>query len=150
MRRNGPMARDGRFEVQQSPRTELARILLAVADPIRLRMLNLLLAGELSPEQISRVLGVQEKIIVRHLVLFREGKMVAMRTNRNVKFYTVRSDPEFTPIPLLRLAVEMIEHDSVLKMDLAVFDAGRQDNQQCDRAVEAQSPNSIGELRPGL
>lgn len=144
------MARDGKFEVQQSPRTELARILLAVSDPIRLRMLNLMLAGELCSEQFSRILGVQEKIISRHLVLFRESKMVVMRTNRNVKFYSVRSDPEFTPVRLLRLAVEMIEHDSALKADLGVFHADSQDSPQRDRAIEAQRSNVIGDLRLGF
>lgn len=145
-RRTRDMTRDNNFGVQQSPRTELARTLLALADPIRMRMLNLMFAGELSPEQFARILGLPEKIISRHLMLFRESKMVSMQTKRNVKFYAIRSDPEFAATRLLRLAVGMIEHDSVLRSDLAVFYAIRQESGLCDPAPKGQISNAIQEF----
>lgn len=141
------MKRDGNFEVQQSPRTELARTLLALADPIRLRMLNLMFAGELSPEQFAQTLGVNEKIISRHLVLFRESKIVAMRTRGNVKFYTVLDEAECSHIKLLRLAIELLEDDSVLSADIKVFYAVHQVPPQSQLDGDEPRSNPIESLR---
>lgn len=140
----------GDFVSQRSPRNEMARALLALADPIRLRMLNLMLAGELSPAQLAQCLGVQEKIISRYLMLFREGKIVIMRTKRNVKFYTIRSDPEFKLFRFLRTAIKMIEHDAVLKADLAVFHAGGQESRSWTPADEDRPAHAVRELQLGF
>lgn len=115
------MATNGNDRAQQTPRNELARILLALADPIRLRMLNLMFAGELSPEQFTQTLGVDEKTVSKHLVLFRESNLVAWHTRKNVKYYTVRKAGECRHFPLLSLAIEMLGDDSALRTDIALL-----------------------------
>ena len=144
------MATNGNDHAPQSLRSELARTLLALADPIRLRMLNLMFAGELPPEEFAQILGVNEKIISRHLVLLRESRIVAMRTKRNVKFYTVRDEVECPHIRLLRLAIELLEDDSVLNADARVFHAVHQMVPQCQQDDEDQHSNPIEITRLAL
>ncbi len=144
------MATNGNDRAQQTPRTELARTLLAIADPIRLRMLNLMFAGELSPEQFVQILGVDERTISRHLVLFRESKTVSMRTKRNAKFYTLRAEVECPHIRLLRIAIELLADDSVLNADVRVFYAVHQLVPQSQQDGEDPHSNPIERLRLAL
>jgi DNA-binding transcriptional ArsR family regulator len=102
---------------------EIARTLLTLADPIRLRMLNLMMAGSAAPEQFSQVLGVELKTITKHLVYFREREMVATHTKRNIKYYSVRRRPETPQSRLISFVLELIEHEPVMQDDVAVFNS---------------------------
>lgn len=122
------MTTAGNNRSQQAPRSELARILLALADPIRLRMLNLMKAGALSPEQFAQLLGIAEKSASRHLVFFRESGLVATRTRNNVKFYTIRKGIAERYSRLLSLTIELLEEDSVLSADVAIFNSAHEED----------------------
>ena len=117
------MANSGRDDLRQTPRSELARALLALADPIRLRMLNLMFVGALSPGQFAVSLGVAENVISKHLVYFRETKIVATWTRGNTKYYTVRKETQCPYFRLLTLAIEFLQTDSALSTDAAIFNS---------------------------
>lgn len=131
------MATNGNNGAQQTPRTELARTLLALADPIRLRMLNLMFAGALSPQQFAQVLGVDEKAVSRHLALFRDSRLVAWHTKNNIKHYTVRKQFECRHFGLLSLAIELLKDDSELRADIAVFSLHRTEYQHVQADTQA-------------
>ena len=106
---------------QNAPRRELARMLAALADPLRLRMLNLMLAGELSPKEFAELLGVSSTIISRHLVYFRDAKIVAWHTRNSTRHYTARPSIECPHSRLVLLVTELMKDDSTLRSDLDSF-----------------------------
>lgn len=138
----------GNTRTLQTPRSELARILLALADPIRLRMLNLMFAGSLSPEQFAQLLGIAEKSASRHLVFFREGGLIATHTRGNVRFYTIRKGLSDRYSRLLSLTIELLEEDSVLSADVAIFNTLHEGDRICpdDRVFQKEhfEANHIG------
>lgn len=103
------------------PRRELARTLAALADPLRLRMLNLMLAGELSPNQLSELLGVSTAIISRHLIYFRDAKIVGWHTRNGKRHYTVQRSAVDPHARLVSLVTELLKGDLTLRSDLEVF-----------------------------
>lgn len=123
MGRRRHLANAGDNDLEQAPRRELARTLLALADPIRLRMLKLMFAGALCHEQFAKLLGIDEKTVSKHLVFFREGKVLAVAHTRkdNTKYYTVRRGEDYPYFRLLELALELLDQDPVLWADEAAF-----------------------------
>lgn len=116
------MATKGNDHPQENPRGELARSLSVLADPIRLRMLNLMLSGALSPAQFAELLGIEEKTASKHLFLFREHKLVAVRkTRNNVKYYGLRHEKECPHFRLISLVMELLEGDPVMCADVAIY-----------------------------
>lgn len=137
------MATNRNDRPRQTPRSELARTLLAIADPIRLRMLNLMIAGTLSPQQFAQLLGIDERAVSKHLVLFRESKLVVWRTRRNTKYYTLRKPAESQHFPLLSLAIEMLKEDLALRADLAVFMNSQEEVPQSWPDANIDGPNYV-------
>lgn len=111
---------------QQTPRSDLARVLLALANPIRLRMLNLMFEGPRSPQQFAHLLGVDEKTISKHLVLFRESKIVAWHTKRNIKYYTARQSADSPHFRLLLLVIELLKDDAAFCADVAILNRSQE------------------------
>ncbi len=127
------MAPNENNRAQENPRSELARMLLALADPIRLRMLKLMSLGALSPGQLAQLLGIAETTASKHLVFFRESKLVAARTQNNVKYYSLRRENECPYSRLISLAIELLEGDPVMWADVAVY-----------KSLHAENPSSGG------
>lgn len=144
----GPMAKIGNYEIQQTPRTELARILLALADPIRLRMLNLMFARALAPEQFAQLLEIDEKSVFKHLVLFRESKIVAWHTRNNIKYYTVRNSAECPHFQLLLLAIELLKDDLALHADLAILNHSQAEVLQSRPDEKIHPPKCVDPRNP--
>jgi len=114
------MADTESYDAQQAPRSDLARTLLALADPIRLRMLSLMSCGSFCPEQLAQVLGVDTKIITKHLVYFRDSKLVTMRSKGNTKYYGICRETAHGRSRLVNLVIELLEEDNTVRADVAI------------------------------
>lgn len=65
------------------------RIFRALADPIRLEILQLLLNGEVCVCEIFSKLNVPQPLVSRHLKILRECGLVKVRKERNRRYYSV-------------------------------------------------------------
>jgi DNA-binding transcriptional ArsR family regulator len=72
--------------VSQADLLEAAR---ALADPTRLRMIDLLLEGELYAQEIVGRLGVAQSAVSRHLAQLERAGLVTVEARRGSKFYAV-------------------------------------------------------------
>ncbi|MDQ3225268.1 MAG: metalloregulator ArsR/SmtB family transcription factor, partial [Chloroflexota bacterium] len=79
-------ARPSRQAAAQAELLESAR---ALADPTRLRMLDLLLEGELYAQEIVGRLGVAQSAVSRHLAQLERAGIVTVDLRRGAKFYAV-------------------------------------------------------------
>jgi DNA-binding transcriptional ArsR family regulator len=72
--------------------TRLARILFALADPVRLRMLNLMTGGEVSSKDIVRVLRAGAEVVSRHITSLQSGGLISTRRKGRTWHYLIRRD----------------------------------------------------------
>lgn len=63
----------------------------ALADPTRLRMLDMLLEGELYAQEIVGRLGVAQSAVSRHLALLERAGLVTVQARRGSKYYAVNA-----------------------------------------------------------
>ena len=66
----------------------------AFADPTRLRLLNVLLEGELCVCDLCDVLDVIQPKVSRHLAYLRRVGLVAVRQDSKWKYYSIVKKPE--------------------------------------------------------
>ena len=64
----------------------------ALADPTRLRMLDLLLEGELYAQEIVGRLGVAQSAVSRHLSQLERAQLVTVQARRGSKYYAVNPE----------------------------------------------------------
>jgi DNA-binding transcriptional ArsR family regulator len=72
--------------------TNLLEAARALADPTRLRMLDLLLEGELYAQEIVGRLGVAQSAVSRHLGQLERAEIVTVDLRRGSKYYAVNPD----------------------------------------------------------
>lgn len=84
-----------------------SQLFRVMADPIRLRMLHLLRAGELCVGDLVTVLDVPQPTASRHLAYLRRAGLIAARKNSYWTFYALA--PARTP--LHRKVLECLEAD---------------------------------------
>ena len=72
-------------------RAELLEGARALADPTRLRMVDLLLEGELYAQEIVGRLGVAQSAVSRHLAQLERAGLVTVEARRGSKFYAVNA-----------------------------------------------------------
>jgi DNA-binding transcriptional ArsR family regulator len=77
----------GRAEA--SDQVDLLDAARALADPTRLRMLDLLLEGELYAQEIVGRLGVAQSAVSRHLGQLERAGLVTVDARRGSKYYAV-------------------------------------------------------------
>ncbi len=82
---------------------ELLDAARALADPTRLRMLDLLLEGELYAQEIVGRLGVAQSAVSRHLSQLERAGIVTVEARRGSKYYAVN------PTRLEAIAAALIE-----------------------------------------
>ena len=75
-----------------APAPNLLEAARALADPTRLRMLDLLLEGELYAQEIVGRLGVAQSAVSRHLGQLERAGIVTVDLRRGSKFYAVNPD----------------------------------------------------------
>jgi DNA-binding transcriptional ArsR family regulator len=64
-----------------------------VAEPTRRRILDLLLAGELSVGELVAVLAISQPAVSRHLRVLRDAGLVISRTDAQRRLYRVSAAP---------------------------------------------------------
>lgn len=72
--------------------TELIEAARALADPTRLRIVDLLLEGELYAQEIVAKLGVAQSAASRHLAQLERAGVVSVQARRGSKYYAVNAD----------------------------------------------------------
>ncbi len=75
-----------------APEPNLLEAARALADPTRLRMLDLLLEGELYAQEIVGRLGVAQSAVSRHLGQLERAGIVTVDLRRGSKYYAVNPD----------------------------------------------------------
>jgi DNA-binding transcriptional ArsR family regulator len=82
-------ARPGSSPGSGSGEVDLLDAARALADPTRLRMLDLLLEGELYAQEIVGRLGVAQSAVSRHLSQLERAGLVTVQARRGSKYYAV-------------------------------------------------------------
>ncbi len=90
----------------------------AFADPTRLRILNLLLEGELCVCDLCAVLGEIQPKVSRHLAYLRRAELVSVRTEGKWKHYRIIKRPEGLRRKLLQCVASCLRGVDVLEGDL--------------------------------
>lgn len=70
----------------------LLEALRALADPSRLRIIDLLQGGELYAQEIVGRLGVAQSAVSRHLAQLDRAGLITVRPERGVKYYAINHD----------------------------------------------------------
>lgn len=124
-------------ECQCSP-SRLARIHLALADPIRLRMLALIRAEALNSEQLSQVLALDPHIIAKHLTYLRDGGVVSMRRRGKITYYSVRTKATCAESQLVHLTLDLLRLEPYMDGEFAMLKAVCELEAECQDAEDGR------------
>ena len=97
----------------------------AFAEETRLRILNVLMEGEICVCDLCKVLRVPQPKISRHLAYLRRARLVEVRREGKWKHYSLPGSPTGLEKTLLDCVGSCLRGVSVLKGDLARLDASR-------------------------
>ena len=103
----------------------------AFADETRLRILSLLLEGEICVCDLCSVLDVLQPSISRHLAYLTRVDLVAVRQKGKWKYYSVRKKPTGLHRTLLNCVRTCLRDFDVLQEDLAKLRHLHRDKQCC-------------------
>lgn len=73
----------------------IARRFRALADPLRVRLLDLLRDGELSVSELAARLGAGQQNVSKHLAVLADAGLVARRKDGNHVYYGIADDGVF-------------------------------------------------------
>lgn len=133
-----------------SKAAELARILQAVADPVRLRILNLLARHDATQRQLVQVLQLKPQVVSKHLSQLRAGRFVATSRRGNTGHYIIRWHSHSTESELLRVILTSLRGLPELQADVALLKAiHRQDRKQERQRMETYEVAPLPTLEPG-
>lgn len=129
----------------------MAQTFLALADPVRLRMLNLMLNDEVSVHYFTIILKLSGHTISQHLVYLRNGGFVAGRRIGRTYHYFVPYASDSIERQLLQLALQSLTHAPEMQEDLAVLRAmeSGDHNVRASRPTELPAWASIAASSPG-
>lgn len=99
------------------PSPEPADLFRTFADTTRLRILNLLLEGELCVCDLSEILGEIQPKVSRHLATLRRAALVQVRREGKRKFYSLSGDPPPLHQTLIRCVGSCLSELEVLQLD---------------------------------
>lgn len=98
---------------------EMANKLKALGDPTRLRILHLLLYGELCVCDIQQVLEASQPFVSRHLFYLKSAGLVSDRREGYRVFYKLlESSEDATCRSIVHLLKEVAPHEPILREDL--------------------------------
>ena len=103
--------------------TRLARILFALADPGRLRMLNLMIGGEVSSKDIVRVLRVGAEVVSRHIISLQSGGLISTHRIGLTWHYSIRRDTARNDVEcqVIQLVLTSFRSQPDMQADLALL-----------------------------
>ncbi|MGH9681579.1 MAG: ArsR/SmtB family transcription factor [Candidatus Acidiferrales bacterium] len=101
----------------------LALLFRALADPTRLRLLNLTADREICVCYFVEILGISQPKISRHLAYLRRAGIVAVRRQGRWMHYRVLTPPDPAAASILKAALERLRQDPEMKSDLAKLDS---------------------------
>src|SRR5438034_11356734 len=99
------------------PLTELERLFKALSDPTRLRILGLLLTGEICVCHIHESLRIPQPKASRHLAYLRRAGLVATRRDGLWVHYRLAEPPDATVRTVLNAAVHTLGHVATAQGD---------------------------------
>ncbi len=97
----------------------------AFADPTRIRLLNLLLEGEVCVCDLCTVLGMSQPKVSRHLAYLRRAGLVTVRREGKWKHYAVVKHPAGLYRRLFGCVRDCLREIDLLQTDLARLKAVR-------------------------
>lgn len=107
---------------QQSKTPEaLAHLLEAVAEPTRLRIINLLHVQPLCVCDLQNVLGLSEPVVSRHLARLRFAHLVTANRDGNRVVYRLNQADSPARLALAQFLSEICALEPSLQKDLEVF-----------------------------
>ena len=93
--------------LQESTSTHLADLFSALSDPTRLRIISVLLDGEMNVGQIAAQLGMTESAVSHQLRGLRQMRLVRSRKEGRQVYYTLDDDHV---AKLYLLGLDHVEH----------------------------------------
>ncbi len=103
--------------------TDTARIMSALGDPARLRIVNLIWHGkEVCNCQIEPITGYLPSKISRHLSLLRQAGLLSERRNGTFIYYRMKEPGSAVHTALLELLSRICEADPLLQQDREILD----------------------------
>ena len=93
--------------LQEQTSTHLADLFSALSDPTRLRIISVLLAGEMNVGDLAAQLEMSESAVSHQLRGLRQMKLVRGRKNGRQVYYTLDDDHI---AKLYRLGLDHVEH----------------------------------------
>jgi ArsR family transcriptional regulator, arsenate/arsenite/antimonite-responsive transcriptional repressor len=99
--------------------TQVDLIFRAFADPIRLRILNVLQEGELCVCDLVEILGLPQPTVSRHLSYLRRAGLVKVRQARSWNFYELTRAESMLHIKMLECLGSCFRDVPEMRRDLA-------------------------------
>ena len=85
------MARSTITLIQEENLERMAETLKAIAHPVRLQIVNILMAGERSVGELVRTLGTKQSLTSQQLSILKSRGVLKSRRNGNVVFYSLKN-----------------------------------------------------------
>jgi ArsR family transcriptional regulator len=129
-----------------STAVNLASLFAALADPTRLRLLNLIDGHEVCVCYLVEVLGQSQPKISRHLAYLRKAGIVAARREGKWMHYSISAPAESAATSILAAALGALRADRRMRSDRAKLDRACRAPQKlllpegAPRAVRVASP----------
>jgi ArsR family transcriptional regulator, arsenate/arsenite/antimonite-responsive transcriptional repressor len=102
-----------------APDTPLSRLFRALADPTRLRLLNLIADREICVCYFVEILGLSQPKVSRHLAYLRKAGIVAARREGKWMHYRLAYPKDRAAATVLRETLKHLRGRPAMKRDLA-------------------------------
>ena len=114
----------------------LALLFRALADPTRLRLLNLTADREICVCYFVEILGISQPKISRHLAYLRRAGIVAVRRQGRWMHYRVVTPRDNAAASILKATLEHLRQDPEMRSELARLDSA------CCQPGQFEIPNN--------
>jgi ArsR family transcriptional regulator len=101
---------------------DMARLFAALADPTRLRLLNLMAGREVCVCYFVEILKLGQPKISRHLAYLRTAGIVSARRDGKWMHYSIRRPEDAAPRAILDAVLESFTENAEMQKDLSRLD----------------------------
>ena len=122
----------------------LASLFAALADPTRLRLLNLMAGREVCVCYFVEILGQGQPKISRHLAYLRKAGIVAARREGKWMHYSICTPADAAAASILAAVLASLGRDQQMQADLAKLDRARTAPRNLVVPPGAPRPAAIG------